>query len=226
MNVLASYTFSKFIDNVEGTTDWALSGSATIRNYYNLAAERSVDGDDTPHSVVLSYIYELPVGTGKKFGSHMNRAVDTAIGGWQVSGISTFKSGFPLSINANNYASSLYGGNQHANVVGNPNNVTNRGIHEWFNTAAFQQTAPYTFGDAPRYFSNLRAPGYDNWDLGIQKWFNITEQFRLQFRGEMFNAFNRANFYAPNQTLGSGSFGTITSAYPPRDVQFALKLYW
>ena len=124
LNVLASYTFSKFIDNVEGTTDWALSGSDTIRNYYNLAAERSVDGSDTPHSVVLSYIYELPVGTGKKFGSHMNRAVDAAIGGWQVSGISTFKSGFPLSINANNFASSLYGGNQHANVVGNPNNVT------------------------------------------------------------------------------------------------------
>ena len=104
--------------------------------------------------------------------------------------------------------------------------LPNRGIHEWFNTAAFQQAAPYTFGDAPRYFSNLRAPGYDNWDLGIQKWFNITEQFRLQFRGEMFNAFNHANFYAPNQTLGSGGFGTITSAYPPRDVQFALKLYW
>jgi Carboxypeptidase regulatory-like domain len=226
LNVLASYTFSKFIDNVEATTDWSLTGSDAVRNFYNLAAERSVDANDTPNSLVVSYIYELPVGTGKKFGSHMNRAVDAAIGGWQVSGISTFKNGFPLSIGANNFASTLYGGNQHANVVGNPNAVTKRGIHEWFNTAAFQQAAPYTFGDAPRYFSRLRAPGYDNWDLGIQKWFNITEQFRLQFRGEMFNAFNHANFYAPNQTLAAGNFGTITASSPPRDVQLALKLYW
>ena len=226
LNVLASYTFSKFIDNVDGSTDWALATSSTIRNYYNLAAERSVDADDIPHSLVISYIYELPVGTGKKFGSHMNRAVDAAIGGWQVSGISTFKSGFPLSISANNFSSSLYGGNQHANVVGDPNNIAHRGIHQWFNTAAFQQAAPYTFGDAPRYFSNLRAPGYDNWDLGIQKWFRISEEFRLQFRGEMFNAFNHANLYAPNTTLGAGSYGTITAANPPRDVQLALKLYW
>ena len=226
LNVLASYTFSKFIDNVDGSTDWALATSSTIRNYYNLAAERSVDADDIPHSLVISYIYELPVGTGKKFGSHMNRAVDAAIGGWQVSGISTFKSGFPLSISANNFSSSLYGGNQHANVVGDPNNIAHRGIHQWFNTAAFQQAAPYTFGDAPRYFSNLRAPGYDNWDLGIQKWFTISEEFRLQFRGEMFNAFNHANLYAPNTTVGAGSYGTITAANPPRDVQLALKLYW
>jgi Carboxypeptidase regulatory-like domain len=226
LNVLASYTFSKFIDNVDGSTDWALATSSTVRNYYNLAAERSVDADDIPHSLVVSYIYELPVGTGKKFGSHMNRAVDAAIGGWQVSGISTFKSGFPLSIGANNFSSTLYGGNQHANVVGDPNNIAHRGIHQWFNTAAFQQAAPYTFGDAPRYLSNLRAPGYDNWDLGIQKWFRISEQFRLQFRGEMFNAFNHANFYAPNTTLSAGSYGTITAANPPRDVQLALKLYW
>ena len=226
LNVLASYTFSKFIDNVDGSTDWALATSSTIRNYYNLAAERSVDADDIPHSLVISYIYELPVGTGKKFDSHMNRAVDAAIGGWQVSGISTFKSGFPLSISANNFSSSLYGGNQHANVVGDPNNIAHRGIHQWFNTAAFQQAAPYTFGDAPRYFSNLRAPGYDNWDLGIQKWFTISEEFRLQFRGEMFNAFNHANLYAPNTTVGAGSYGTITAANPPRDVQLALKLYW
>lgn len=225
LTVMASYTWSKFIDNVEATTDWALATSNTIRNYYNLAAEKSVDANDITNSAVISYIYALPVGRGKKYGASMSKPVDAAIGGWQVSGISTFKSGFPLSINANVYSATLYGGNQHPNVVGDPRQVSNRGIHEWFNTSAFAQAPPYTFGDAPRYLSNLRAPGYDNWDIGIQKWFSFGEIVRAQFRAEMFNAFNHANFYAPNTTIGAG-FGTITSANPPRDVQLALKIYW
>ena len=226
LTILASYTFSKFIDNVEGSNDWALATSNTIRNYYNLAAEKSVDASDTPQSAVISYIYELPVGRGRHFGGHMNKPVDAAIGGWQVSGISSFKEGFPLSINANVYSTTLYGGNQHANVVGDPNQVAHKGINGWFNTSAFQQAAPYTFGDAPRYFSNLRAPGYDNWDIGIEKWFNQDGRIRTQFRGEMFNAFNHANFYAPDTTLGDLGFGTIRSSNPPRDVQLALKIYW
>ena len=225
LSVLASYTWSKFIDNVEGTTDWALATPSIIRNYYNLAAERSVDATDTPQSAVISYIYAIPVGRGQKYGSTISKPLDAAIGGWQVTGITTFKSGFPLSINANVYSGTLYGGNQHANVVGNPTQISHRGIQEWFNTAAFEQAPPYTFGDAPRYFSNLRAPGYDNWDIGIQKWFSFTERVRAQFRAEMFNSFNHANFYAPNTTIGGG-FGTITAANPAREVQLALKIYW
>jgi hypothetical protein len=151
--------------------------------------------------------------------------VDAVVGGWQVTGITTVKSGFPLSIAANNNGGTLYGGNQHANVVGNPN-LPVRTIQEWFNTSAFAQAPAFSFGDAPRYFSNLRAPGYDNWDLGIQKWFDPFEALRVQFRAEMFNAFNHAQFYAPNTTLGSASFGTITATEPPRDVQLALKFYF
>jgi hypothetical protein len=72
----------------------------------------------------------------------------------------------------------------------------------------------------------MRAPGYDNWDLGIQKMFNPLEFLRVQFRAEMFNAFNHANFYVPNTTLGSAAFGTINASNPPRDVQLALKVYF
>jgi hypothetical protein len=225
VSILASYTFSKFIDNVEGVTDWAIAGNDSIRNYYNLAAERSVDADDIPHSLVVSYIYELPVGKGRALGSHLNRPVNAVIGGWQVSGISTFKQGFPLSITSSNGNANLYGGNQRPNLVGDPH-IANPSIHQWFNTNAFAVAPAYTFGDVPRYFSTLRAPGYENWDFGLQKWFGFTEDVRLQIRGEMFNAFNHPNFYAPDQHVGDAGFGTITNANPSRDIQIAAKLYF
>lgn len=77
LNVLVSYTFSKFLDNVEGTNNWAVVGDpGAVRNYYDLAAEKSVDGTDTPHSLVVNYIYSLPIGRGKMIGNNMSRAVN------------------------------------------------------------------------------------------------------------------------------------------------------
>ena len=165
-----------------------------IRNVYNLAAEKSVDATDTPNSFVLSYVYELPVGKGKKFGSGMNGVANQILGGWQTSGIFTFKQGFPLSItqpDSNHY----FGVGQHVNVVGDYH-VANPNRMEWFNTSAFAAAPHWTLGDAPRYFSDLRAPHYNNWDIGIQKNFPIQERTRLQFRLDMFNAFNHTNFYS------------------------------
>jgi hypothetical protein len=226
-SVLASYTFSKFIDDVEGNNGWANSGPTSIRNYYNLAAEKSVDGADIPHSLVISYIYELPIGKGKAVGSNLSKPVDAIVGGWQVSGISTFKQGFPLGIAPANNTLGQYGGNRRPDVVGNMH-VANPTIDKWFNTAAFQDpTDPFSFGNAPRYIATLRAPGYQNWDLSIQKYWGFGEIARLQFRAEMYNAFNRANFYAPNQYSGSGTaFATISGAFPARDTQFGFKFLW
>ena len=224
LNLLVSYTYSKFLDNVEGTNDWAYNGTSGVRNYYNLAAEKSVDASDTPHSLVVNYIYELPVGRGKKVGGGFNRATNAALGGWQVSGITTFHSGFPLGITGGGN-SNLFGGNQRPDVVGDPNAV-HKTIDHWFNTAAFTAPQPYTFGDVPRLLAQTRSPGYDNWDIGIQKWWNFSDQIRLQFRGEFFNAFNHANFYAPDTNLTDGGFGTIRQSFGPRDVQVAGKLYW
>ncbi len=100
-------------------------------------------------------------------------------------------------------------------------------IDKWFNTAAFQDPAdPFSFGNSARYISTLRAPGYQNWDLSIQKYWRFSDIARLQFRAEMYNAFNRANFYAPNQFSGSGAFGTIGNAFPARDTQFGFKFLW
>jgi hypothetical protein len=236
-SVLASYTFSKFIDDVAGNNGWASTGPTSIRNYYNLAAEKSVDANDVPHSLVVSYIYELPVGRGKKLASSVNGPVNAVIGGWQVSGISTFKQGFPLAIQTANNSLGQYGGNRRPNIVAGLH-VPNPTINGWFNVAAFQDPVnPFDFGNSPRFISQLRAPGYQNWDLALQKYWHFAESMRLQFRAEMFNAFNHSQFYAPDQFLGDrstlpngggygGRFGTINGAFPARDVQFAMKYYW
>ena len=224
LNVLVSYTYSKFLDNVSGANNWASTGDQGVRNYYDLAAEKSVDASDTPHSLVLNYIYELPVGRGRKFGGNMGRATDAALGGWQVSGISSFKSGFPLAVTGGGTAN-LYGGNARPDVLKNPF-LSHRTIDRWFDTTAFAAPAPYTFGDSPRYFSRLRAPGFQNWDLAAEKYWYLSERIRLQGRAEFYNAFNHANFFAPDTNLQDTGFGTIRASYGPRDLQFALKLYW
>jgi len=233
LTALVSYTYSKFLDNVEGNNNWSYAGNVGPANNYNLAAEKSVDGSDTPHSLVANYIYQLPIGRGRAVGSNMSRLADAVAGGWEVSQIATFKSGLPLSVSGSDIAS--YGGNPRPDVVG-PVHVANQSIHEWFNTGAFA-FAPYgTFGSAPRYFSSLRGPGYQNWDTAIMKNWQIKESMRLQFRAEMFNTFNHVQFYTPNTGYTgcdpnadqscSSSLGQITNAFPSRTVQFAGKFYW
>jgi Carboxypeptidase regulatory-like domain/TonB dependent receptor len=224
LNLLVSYTYSKFVDNVSGTNDWSYVGSQGVQNYYNLAAEKSVDGGDTPHSLVINYIYELPVGRGRKYASHINRATDAALGGWQISGISSFKSGIPLGFTGGGN-SNLFGGNQRPDLIADPH-ISHQNINEWFNTKAFAPPAPYTFGNTPRFLSNLRAPGYDNWDASAQKFWELHEQLRLQGRAEFYNIFNHPNFYAPDTGITDGSFGTIREAFGARSIQFALKLIW
>ena len=226
LTLLASYTFSKFLDNVGGPNTWANASanfSENIRNVYNLAAEKSVDSTDITHSFVLSYVYELPVGKGRKFGSGMNGVVNAIAGDWQTSGIVTLKGGFPLRIYSPTNLNA-FGVGQNVNVVADYH-VSHPNINQWFNPAAFAQAPAWTLGDAPRYFSDLRSPGYKNVDLSIQKYFPVHENVRFQFRLDMFNAFNHVNFYVPNTTLGSTA-GQINAAWGPRLMQAALKLYW
>ena len=181
-----------------------------------------MDATDITHSFVLNYVYEFPVGHGRKFGSGMNKVLNAIVGDWQTSGIATFKGGFPLRIYGPNL--NAFGVGQNVNVVGNYH-VSNQNIYQWFNPAAFEQAPQWTLGNAPRYFSDLRSPGYNNWDISIQKYFPIRESVRFQFRWDMYNAFNHVNFYVPNTTMGPG-FGTINASWSPRLMQVAFKLYW
>src|SRR4029453_18523563 len=124
--------------------------SENIRNVYDLAAEKSVDATDVPHSLVLSYVYELPIGRGRRYGSDMNAVVDAVVGGWQTSGIWTAKSGFPLTITSSGNGLNYFGAGQHVDVVGDYR-LGDRSRTPGFNTSAFAVAAPWSLGNAPRY---------------------------------------------------------------------------
>jgi len=226
LNLNVSYTYSRFVDDVQGASGWAFPGSASkVRNIYNMALDRSRDVSDIPHSLVVNYVYELPVGKGKLIGGQWSGPVNQVLGGWQLTGIFTAKSGFPLSISPASDQMAQFGASSRPDVIGNPK-PSDQNINNWINPAAFANAQPLTFGNAPRTFADLRSPRYINWDMGIQKWWGISEAKRLQFRLEMFNAFNHPNFFAPDQNLSDATFGKISQAYPSRDVQAALKFYW
>jgi hypothetical protein len=239
LTALVSYTYSKFLDNVEGNNAWSYNGptnwGVAPANNYNLAADKSVDGGDIPQALVASYTYQLPIGRGKPIGSGMSRVANAVLGGWEVSGIATFKAGIPLGVFGSDQPS--YGGNPRPDVVADPK-MPKPTLHEWFNTGAFQY-APYgSFGTAPRFFSNVRGPRYQDWDTVLEKNWTFGESMRAQFRFETFNTFNHPDFYAPgagstsysgcdpNATGCASSFGQITNAFPGRIVQWAGKFYW
>jgi hypothetical protein len=240
LTILGTYTRGKALDDTIGGSAFYLFYSEVVRNNYNLAQEKSVAYADTPNAVVTSYIYSLPVGRGKSFGQNWGRKTDAAFGGWQVAGDTTFDEGEPMGISANLNAGSVYGGGQHAQVVGNPkipgtvaanpncNAPTKlRNITDWYNPCAFVPAAAGTFGNAPRYFSNLRRPPYYDTDISLSKSTNITDSLRMQFRAEFFNVFNHVNLGPPtNTTPGSSGVGSVVYADIARQIQFAAKFYW
>lgn len=234
LTAMVSYTYSKFLDNVEGNNSWSYAGNSGPANTYNMAAEKSVDGGDVPQSLVANYVYQLPVGRGKTFGSGMGRLADAVVGGWEVSQIATFKQGIPIAIGGSGWTS--FGGNPRPDVIADVH-ISNPSIKEWFNTGAFK-FAPYgDFGDTPRFFSNLRGPRFQNWDTSIDKNWKFKDNMRAQFRAELFNTFNHPNFFSPSGTTYggcdpnassscTGSFGQITGSFGSRQIQLAGKFYW
>jgi hypothetical protein len=92
---------------------------------------------------------------------------------------------------------------------------------KWFDTSCFAAPPAGYFGNASR--NVMYGPGINNWDIGVQKIFPVWERFKIEFRGEMFNAFNHAQFGAPNSLVSSPTFGLISSVGAPRLIQFALR---
>ena len=245
----ASYTFSKFLSDTGGPEEWGSingdQGGSSIRNYYDIKADWSVDGDDIPHSLVLNYVYDLPFGRGKRFGTNVNRIEDAVAGGWQISGITTAQSGFPMSINPNGN-NQTFGGGQHVNLTGASFKTAGCGGFQnvpftpvgkkycFFNgqpatdqgngQGPFAAPSEFSFGNGPRYFSNLRAPKYVDQDLTLGKWFNFTEKLRMQIAVQMFNAFNHPNFGIPGSSVGSPNLGASSSTQGSRQMQGVLKV--
>ncbi len=233
---LISYTLGEAItdapDHISTSGGGAGIDTGTFRepqNSYDLGAERGPAEFDVRHRFVASYIWELPFGRGRRFGNQWNNATDFLLGGWQLTGIHVLQSGLALTATLAGSSVLNLGGERRArpNLVGNPElPESQRSIERWFNTDAFAAFSP-----APQAFGNagvgiMRGPGYANFDFTLAKDFRIDAERRVQFRTEIFNAFNRANFGPPNIQRDSSGFGQILSAGNARIVQFGLKLYF
>jgi hypothetical protein len=259
-SMLANFTWSKLID--DSSSDWGGFWSLDVlgQDFYNRKAERSVSAGDVPLRFTLAPIVELPFGPGKKW---MNRGVPSQIvGGWRVSTIYTIQAGTPFGITDNSYGFCNGAGvlEDRPMMIGNPASISGsrRSTNLWFNNRAFDfsgtcpgpglvaLTGPddvtKAFGDAPRYFSDVRNPGIDNVDFSLQKDFKIPagEQTRLVFSADFFNMLNHPEFVEPisdptagytpadpsSGKRGSG-FGTIgQTSLPNRTIQLGLHLYF
>jgi hypothetical protein len=215
LTFLGAYTWSKSLDiQSEGQ-------SGSIQTEYNLHQEWGPSDFNREHLVTLSGTYALPFGKGKTHLSSANGVTQAILGNWNMGGIYTYVSGAPFRIVAGGDIANVGGGSQRAQVVGDPLSGFTQSRLEWFNTSAFALPANYTFGNEGR--NNMVGPGQSNVDLIAFKDFPITETSKIQFRGEFFNAANHARFGLPNNNVQSTSFGQITTAGAPRDIQLALK---
>ncbi len=232
--LLNSFTWSKAIDNGSQVLEEPNGNTGTPQNFYDIAADKGIGAYDQPFNNTTSFVYELPIGRGRLFGDDFNSVIDAFLGGWNLSGVNTMTSGQPINLRVsaaspvtNNLPSFLGGVALRPNIICDPTNRQDRPnpTAGYFNAAcftAFSANAP--FGNAGRNIA--RSDSYFNFDLGVQKQFRlpITEFTRLELRAEFFNLFNKTNFQAANGTFGNAAFGTITSTFPARQVQVALKV--
>jgi hypothetical protein len=225
LQFLVNYTFSKLIDNVDAVvTDFGGTPGSGYQDFYNRRLDRSISPLDVTHNASYSVIWDLPGGKGRRW--LQSGVLAEVLGGWQVSALGQIRSGpvYGVSTNVNTCECSS-AGPQRPNILRDPAlPASERSPNRWFDITAFTSPDRFTFGNAAR--SVGRAPGFVNLDFGLMKNFQFRERFRLQFRWEVFNAPNRANFGVPAASLGAPAFGQITSTSAARVMQFGLKLYF
>jgi hypothetical protein len=228
LSLLASYTWSKLISNVNSQdAPIGPSDNTGVQNYYDLRAERAVSESDQPQNLVLNAVYELPFGHGKQWFSNAPALADKVGGGWKLTSILTEQSGFPLTLSA-----AGVGGGTRPNLVPGVNpqiagkRISQQRVQAWFNTAAFVTPPSYTFGTVGRTFAGVRGPGISNLDSSLEK-FTKFERLDTEFRVEMFNVTNTPHFSMPDMARQDAAFGTIANTVlspPQREMQFALKI--
>ena len=233
---LNSFTWSHAMGDSEQVLE-AFTGyqAANPQNIYNLHNEFGPSMFDVKLLNVSSVVYEMPFGKGRQFGSNLNPVLDAVLGGWELNAINTANSGLPVNVDYNpSSANDVTGISQSADYRGvallRPN-VSGSAASQSTAQSLLTYFAGYSFPTPPPFapFGNLgrnafRTPGLEQWDLGVNKNFLIREKIKIQFRGEFFNILNHTNFGVPNNVSTSSAFGQITTTYPPRQIQFALKL--
>jgi hypothetical protein len=233
-----SYTYAKCMSNNTGYYGtWSgAKGSSTAQPYwqniYDPAAEWAPCYYDETNNLTAYAVYDLPVGQGKQFGSGMNKAENAILGGWTVSPIVTLHTGFPLALYNNGTdqtgteSRGLRPDCSGTNTVWGRRDATpsQGGGFAWFDPSNY--TNAVGFGTCAPQLGGLRGPGYYNWDASLQKNIQVSERFRLQFRTDFLNMFNRVNLAAPNTTVVTSTTGVIQASQPARNIQFALKFYF
>jgi hypothetical protein len=236
-SLLVAYTNSKLLTDADTLTNWLEAATGSIQDFNNLRGERSLSSQDVSQRMVISYVLDLPFGHGKRYMSDATGVVDKLVSGWGVDGVTVFQKGFPLVFsNGNANYTTLFGGGSRPNVVSGcnksaPNGGKTAKLNQWFNTACFVSPADFTFGNESRTDAHLRASGVNNWDFALFKRtrFGPDDKLGLEFRTEFFNIFNRAQFAPPNTSVGSSTFGVVSSTAAgttPRLVQFGLKFFF
>ncbi len=225
-----------------GITDASIGSgeSVAFQNQSCRGCDRSSTNIDVRHNVTINGVYELPFGPGKHL---LNSGLASQIlGGWEVAGIASARTGLPLNVTMSRKASALPDGNtssQRPNLVpGVPIYAANQTINNWFNPAAFALPANGTWGNLGRYIAN--GPGLYEIDSSLQKRFRLTERLGLNFRAAAYNLFNHPIYTNPSASIGSltgnppsasGSFGKITSILntgavgtgAPRRIEFMFR---
>jgi hypothetical protein len=219
------YTFGHALDNGSASES---SGGAALQDAFNPGAFKGPSDFDARSRVSFDYVVEVPVGKGKAFGNSMPKVLDYAIGGWQVSGITSFSTGTPLTITGNNVYNTNYEYTSYA--ILNPGTAMPKyglttdqnGYPSIFSNTSAVNDFVASFPGSVGTRGIMRGFNSFNTDLAISKYFHIKEKYRLQLRAEGFNAFNRVNYNNPGLSLASiTTFGETTSAASARVMQFA-----
>ena len=228
LEFLASYTWSKTLtDNLGyyGSAGVAAQGAYSGNNYNRHGYNYGPAFFDATHNITTSAIYELPFLRNRTRRAGWNGLADAAFGGWNISGIVNWHTGFPITVTATDVSLQGPRGVARPNRIGNgkPSNQT---IDHWLDETAFTMPAQGTFGDAG--VGIVRAPKYGNLDVSVGKKFPLAGSKYVDFRAEFFNFLNHPSFNPPAVNFSApNTFGRITSTIsPPRNLEFALKFYF
>ena len=216
----ASYTLSHSKDDASspGATEAEANLPQDVDNIFDETGEWAFSSFDHRHQFIVSGVYSLP------FFRDAGGLTGAILGGWRANGVFIAQTGSPFTVNLSVDRANIGAGPaQRPDQLRDPNlpggeQTTDR----WFDTSAFALPALYTFGSAPR--NSVFGPGYANMDVSLAKTWSVAGRSELEFRWEVFNLFNRANFDLPNRIFGNPNFGRIFSAKTPREMQFGLRL--
>jgi hypothetical protein len=215
-----SYTLSSSRDDASspGPTEAETNFPQDVRNIFDETGEWARSSFDHRHLFVASATYELPSFAAGR------RLANALLGGWRANGIFNVQSGAPFTVNLGVDRANIGAGpSQRPDQSGDANlPAGQRTPGRWFDTSAFSLPAPFTFGSARR--NSVIGPGYANLDMALAKTWSLGVGPQLEFRWEVFNVLNRANFDLPNRIFGTPNFGRIFSAKSPREMQFGARL--